>query len=92
MEYLHASCFGRVKSTFIEAFKKGFSKTWPGLSEKLVSKHLHPQTATTKGHLAQSRQNLQSTKTKPVDEKSYLDSIRKNIKALIASGETDSSQ
>ena len=57
-----------------------------------MSKHLHPQTATAKGHLAQSRQNLQSTKTKPVDEKIYLDNIRKNIKALIASGKTDSSQ
>ena len=55
MEYLHASCFGPVKSTFIKAIKKRIFLTWPGLSEKLVLKYLHPQTATAKGHIAQSR-------------------------------------
>ena len=47
-EYLHASCYGPVKSTFIKAIEKSFFKTWPGLSEKIVRKHLHPQVCTSK--------------------------------------------
>ena len=53
-------------------------------------KHLHPQTVTAKGHLTQSRQNLQYTKTKPVNEKVYLTTYKKSIKALTISDKTDS--
>ena len=84
-EYLHASCYGPVKSTFLKAIKKGFFKTWPRLSEETIRKHLYPQIATAKGHLAQTRQHLQSTKLATVDNKTYLDNIRKNIKALKSS-------
>ena len=82
-EYLHAACLGPVKSTFLQAIEKGFFKTWPGLSEKLVKKHLHPSTFTAKGHLSQTRQHLQSTKIlSPTQNSTYLTNIKKNIKAL----------
>ena len=80
-EYLHAACYGPVKSTFLQAVKKGFLKTWPGLSEKLVRKHLHSQVCTSKGHMSQTRQHLQSTKLNTDDSKYYLDNIKKNIRA-----------
>ena len=57
-----------------------------------MKKHLHPQTATAKGYMAQTRQNLQSTKIKPVDENNYLSNMRKNIKALKSSGTADPSK
>ena len=92
-EYLHASCFAPVKSTFLKAINKGFFKTWPGLSQKLVKKHLHPSTYTAKGHLAQTRQHLQSTKIPPPTQTStYLDNIKKNIKAIRKSDTSDGKQ
>ena len=89
-EYLHAACLGPVKSTFLKAINKGFFKTWPGLTDKLVKKHLHPTTYTAKGHLSQTRQHLQSTKTpSPEDNSTYLENIKKNITALRAKANSD---
>ena len=84
VEYLHAACLGPVKSTFLKAIKTGFFKSWSGLSEKLVTKHLHSSTATAKGHLSQTRQHLQSTEIKLINNAVYLNNIRKNSKALKA--------
>ena len=81
-DYLHAACFGPVKSTFSKAIKKGFFKTWPGLSERLLQKHLHPAPYTAKGHISQTRQHLQSTHATPRNNSQYLKNIQKNIKAL----------
>ena len=67
-----------------------FFKTWPGLSSKLITKHLPPVTATAKVHLMQTQQHLQSTKRTPMNETAYLDNIRKNIKALNASATPES--
>ncbi len=36
--------------------------TWPGISKKLLQKHLEKSEATAKGHMRQQRRNLQSTK------------------------------
>ena len=62
IKYLHAACFSPVKSTFRNAIKKGFLKTWPGLTVDLVDKYLTPTIATEQGHLTQEKQHLQSTK------------------------------
>ena len=35
-QYLHAACYSPVTSTFVKAIKKGFFKTWPGLTPELV--------------------------------------------------------
>ena len=62
VDYLHGACFSPVKSTFEQAIKKNFFKTWPGLTRELVAKHLHTPIATVQGHQHQERQKLQSTK------------------------------
>ena len=79
VDYLHVLYFGTVQSTFLKAIKKGFFKSWPGLSEKLVTKNLKPSIAIAKGNISQTRQHLQSTKNTDKREKDYLDSIQKNI-------------
>ncbi len=63
-EYFHACCGSPTKSTFLQAIKQGNFATWPGLTHDLISKHLSPSIATSKGHLTQERQGLRST-TKP---------------------------
>jgi hypothetical protein len=64
IKFLHAAAFSPVKSTWITAIKRGYFTTWPGLTTAAVNKQ-HPQTtATVKGHLDQTRQNLRSTKPK----------------------------
>ena len=68
--YLHAACFSPVTSTFVKAIRKGHFKTWPRLTSHLVEKHLPPSVATTKGHMVQEKQHLQSTKQtslRPID-------------------------
>ena len=62
-QYLHASCFSPVQSTFVKAIKNKHFKTWPGLTEQLINKHLPTSIATVQGHIHQQRQNLQSTKS-----------------------------
>jgi hypothetical protein len=62
INYLHAACFSRVKSTWITAIKNGHFTSWPGLTEQAVEKHLSKSTSTTKGHLNQQRQNARTTK------------------------------
>jgi hypothetical protein len=62
--YLHAACFSPVKSTFIRAIKNNHFSTWPGLTVELVNKTLDNNLPSSKGHLNQERQNLQSTKNK----------------------------
>ena len=63
IEYLHATNFSPVKSTFNKAIKKGHYKTRPGLNRDIL-KHLPLSTATVQGHLHQERQNLQTTSKK----------------------------
>ena len=77
-DFLHAACFAPVKSTFLKAIKLGFFKTWPGLSERLITKHLHPSPATSKGHLCQTRQHLQSTK----HNNTHVGDIKHNVESL----------
>ena len=60
--YLHAASFSPVHSTFIKAINNNQLNTCPGLTLKLVTKHLATSIATTKLHINQERLNLQSTK------------------------------
>jgi hypothetical protein len=62
-QYLHASCFSPVPSTFIKAINKSHFTTWPGLTADLIIKHLPPSTATVKGHIKQEFKNIRSTQT-----------------------------
>ena len=61
-QYLHATCYSPVPSTFITAIKNGNFDTWPGLTPHLINKHLPPSISTAKGHIRQEYSGLQSTK------------------------------
>ena len=61
MQFLHATAFSPVKSTWISAINRGFFQSWPGLTAQMVRKHLPKSVATTKGHLDQTRANQRST-------------------------------
>ena len=94
VQYLHACCFSPVPSTFKKAIKKGFLKSFPGLTVELVDKYLPTSIATAKDHLVQERQYLQTTKTNkstsilsPIDdlcEKITDLSVKNHNKALVA--------
>eukprot|EP00957_Ditylum_brightwellii_P128002 9761882-Ditylum_brightwellii.AAC.1 len=62
-----------VSSTWKKAIRRGYFTTWPGLTEKLVQKHLPKSDATTKGHLDQQRKNIRSTKHHPKIAKVTVD-------------------
>ena len=64
INYLHATAFSPVKSTWIKAIKNGNFVTWPGLTAEAVVKHLSQSTATSKGHMNQQRMNSRSTQPK----------------------------
>ena len=60
--YLHAAAGVPKKSTFIQATNNGKFITRPGLTSKLISKHLPLSLPTLKVHLKQYHQNITSTK------------------------------
>ena len=62
MQYLHAACSSPTTSTWIQAINKNNFLTWPGLTQKLVKRHLPVTQATILGQIHRERQNLQSTK------------------------------
>ena len=57
-QYIHACAYSPTKSTFLEAIKNGYFKTWPGLTYDLINKHLPDMVATSKGHLRQEQKNI----------------------------------
>ena len=82
MQYLHATAFSPVTSTFKKAIRLNFFKPWPGLTPEVL-KHLPTSQSTVQGHQHQERQNLQSTKkttTKPTN----MEAIRKHFAKLKA--------
>ena len=83
VQYLHATGFSPVKSTFEHAIKKNFFKMWPGLTRELVTKHLYTPTATVQGHQHQERQKLQSTKA-PALSVTSTNKIKEHLKKLRA--------
>eukprot|EP00804_Cyclotella_cryptica_P028768 CCRYP_018720-RA/>CCRYP_018720-RA protein AED:0.37 eAED:0.37 QI:0/0/0/1/0/0.25/4/0/1148 len=60
--FLHATAGYPVKSTWLQAIKRGFYNSWPGLTYTLVAKYCPTADATIQGHMAQPRQHIRSTK------------------------------
>ena len=60
--YLHAACLSPPVSTFTAAIAKNNFSSWPGLTTKLINKHLPKSIYTYQGHLHKEKQGLQSTK------------------------------
>ena len=65
VQFLHRACFNLVVDTWCKAIDTGYFTTWPGLTSKLVRKHIPTSVETTKGHLRLSRQHIRSTKNQP---------------------------
>ena len=76
-QYLHAALFSATSASLLKAIKQGFLKTWSGLSENLIKKHLEKSMNTTMRHLHMRIQGLQQTREQPLD--TYLEEKRKNI-------------
>ena len=76
--YLHAVLFSPTTPSLLKAIKQSFLKTWLGLTEKLIKKHLDKSRNTTMGHLHMRRQGLKSTKEKPPDI-DLEDNIKTNV-------------
>ena len=58
----HAVCGYPVKSTWVKAIKTGNFVGWPLLTAKNVRKYYPKTSKTPKGHMAQTRKNVRSTK------------------------------
>ena len=69
-----------VRSTLTKVIDNGHFLTWPGLTKKLISKHLIDNIPTAKGHQNQERQSLQTTK--PSNYDATLKAIRAKLKQL----------
>ena len=79
--YLHKAAFSPVPITWTKAIDAGYFTIWPGLSSKLVKKHLDKPFATSQGHMKQVYQNIQSTKSTSNNadvEMTMSDNIRTN--------------
>ena len=61
IQYLHQACFSPTVSTWWKAIDNDQFIGWPGLSSKAVIKYLPESTSTAKGHMARTRQGIQST-------------------------------
>ena len=62
VQLYHTTMFITVKHTLIQAVKKGYFATWPNLKTDLTNKHTPPSMATSKGHMHQTRNNINTTK------------------------------
>ena len=62
-QWYNAKLFRPTKKTLIKEIKKGYFNTWTNLTSELINKYLTPSMATAKGHMHQTRKNLNSTKT-----------------------------
>ena len=62
VEHLHRCAFSPVVHTWTKAIDAGYFATWPGLTSKMVRKHLPKLLVAAKGHLKQDGQNIRSTK------------------------------
>ena len=64
VRYFHAAAGFPVKSTWLAAIKAGNYATWPGLTYSNAAKYCPKSEETLKGHMAQTRQGVRSTKVK----------------------------
>ena len=65
--FFHGALFSPVKATLLKAINNNHFVGWPGLTKKLISRHLLDTVATAKGHQNQERQQLQTTKPSNYD-------------------------
>jgi hypothetical protein len=65
IQYLHATAGSPVKATWLAAIKRGYFHSWPGLTYETAARYCPTPDATIKGHMAQHRQHVRSTKTTP---------------------------
>ena len=65
--YFHAALFSPTTASLLKAIKKGFLKTWTGLTEKIIKKHIEKSIIMKMGHLHMRGQGLKSTIEKPPD-------------------------
>ena len=65
VHFLHRACFIPVLDTWCNTIGSGYFTTWPGLTSKLVRKHLPTSIETAKGKLRLSRQHIRSTSAQP---------------------------
>ena len=63
--YLHATAGYPVKGTWLAAIKRGAYASWPGLTYTSAARYCPDADETHKGHMAQPRQNIRSTKQAP---------------------------
>ena len=63
VKFLHAAYFGPIAQAWRKVVDNNHFTTWPGLSSKLIKRHLSPLMTTVKGHLCQEYQGICSTKT-----------------------------
>ena len=77
IKWMHAVCGYPVKSTWLKAVKAGNFVGWPLLNAKNVRKYYPETIETPKGHMAQTRKNVRSTKTEPFEESDTTKMIRK---------------
>ena len=54
-QYLHAALFSPTASSLLKSIKQVFLKTWPGLIENLIKKHLEKSMNMKMGHLHMRR-------------------------------------
>jgi hypothetical protein len=62
IKWMHAVCGFAVKFTWLKAIKVENYVGWPMLTERNVQKYYPKTIETAKGHLNQTRKNVQSTK------------------------------
>ena len=65
VQFLHRACFIPVVDTWYKAIDAGYFTTWPGLTSKLVRKHLPMSIEMAKGHLRLAHQHIRSTRNQP---------------------------
>ena len=68
IEFLHAAAGYPVKSTWLAAIKNGNYASWPGLTYELASRYCPDPDCIYKGHMAQTRQHVRSTKPQPLPQ------------------------
>eukprot|EP00804_Cyclotella_cryptica_P024517 CCRYP_014627-RA/>CCRYP_014627-RA protein AED:0.41 eAED:0.41 QI:0/-1/0/1/-1/1/1/0/236 len=66
IKWMHAMCGYTVKSTWLKAVQAGNFIRSPLLTVRNIQKYFPETVETPKGHLNQSRKNVQSTKPKPI--------------------------
>ena len=60
LQWYHTTLCSPVKHALIQAINRGYFATQPNLTIDLINNHIPPSMATSKGHMHQTRNNLNS--------------------------------